>query len=432
MARTWVFGDLISNLFERKAQFRGTDDTRSITALCDALLSAEGEVSGIKIASNVLQRYAQLDPDGKRSFFNYLNDHLDVDADQIAALAKSYANEPSIDTFKAMGHAAEPRRQELLRRLNQPVGATDAIVAMRLDLLNAIKTQPELARTDHDFIHLFRSWFNRGFLVLKQIDWDTPARMLDKIVVYEAVHRIDNFESLRRRLGPPDRKCFAFFHPSLPDEPLIFVEVALTDGVPTSIDALLREDRTPIDPAHATTAVFYSISNCQAGLAGISFGNLLIKQVVAELSLVLPNLDTFVTLSPIPHLNRWLTGLRDDPVLSEASEACLTGTAPRDLQQAMAARYLLQAKREDGQPLDPVARFHLGNGAQIHDVHAQADLSENGLKQSGGVMVNYLYDLRATERNHGAFVTAGTVAASRKLQALATADIDFKTKEPIA
>lgn len=421
MQRNWFLGDLLAQLFDRPGQMRGKDDNRSITELCEALLSAEGEVSGFQLASTVLDRYRALCDEDKISFFQYLNEALEIDARLVADLAYRYSENPSIDLFQNLSNAAEPRRQELLRRLNQPTGATEELVAMRVDLLNFVKTHPELKRTDIDFVHLLRSWFNRGFLVLKQISWDTPARILDKVVAYEAVHQISDLDDLRRRLYPPDRRCFAFFHPSMPDEPLIFVEVALTAAVPGSIDDLLSEQRTPLDMDQAKIAAFYSISNCQKGLTGISFGNLLIKQVAAELKLENPGLETFVTLSPIPGFNRWLASQCEDEDHGHVSEGILGGTAtPEDL-RIMAARYLLHAKREDGLPLDPVARFHLGNGAEVHDLHAGADASPNGKGQSSGVMVNYLYDLKRTERNHKDFAMHATVAASRPIQLLAKA-----------
>lgn len=429
MGRTWIFGDLISHLFDRGAPMRGQEDNRSLIEICSALLSQEGEVSGLKLAATALDRYNTLTKEGRLEFFQYLNKDLDVDAQTLSSLAAKYANDKSVDTFKQMTSASEPRRQELLRRLNQPVGATDTIVQMRVDLLEACKEDPTLRRTDHDFVHLFRSWFNRGFLVLRQIDWDTPARILDKIVAYEAVHQIDDYDALRSRLSPADRKCYAYFHPSLPDEPLIFVEVALTDGVPGSIDDLLQDGRDPIDPSSFNTATFYSISNCQKGLAGISFGNSLIKHVVAEVSLQFPQIDTFVTLSPIPGLNTWLDAQQTDPDLGLAAQAVLEGRADDDTRRALAARYLLHAKRADGTSADPVARFHLGNGAEVHALHANADVSSNGLRQSSSVMVNYLYDLSRTEANHAQFVTESMIAASPSVQALATADLDLKSEE---
>ncbi|MGR3636704.1 MAG: malonyl-CoA decarboxylase [Shimia sp.] len=432
MQRNWFLGDLLSQLFDRRGQMHGKDDARSITELCEALLSAEGEVSGFQLASTVLDRYRALSDDDKVTFFKYLNDALDIDASQVSDLAAQYAKDHNIDAFKALSAAAEPRRQELLRRLNQPTGATQDLVAMRVDLLRILKTNPDLRRTDLDFVHLLRSWFNRGFLVLKQISWDTPARILDKVVAYEAVHQISDLEDLRRRLYPPDRRCFAFFHPSMPDEPLIFVEVALTATVPGSIDEVLSEQRDPLEAGQAEVAVFYSISNCQKGLAGISFGNFLIKQVVSELALDLPGIQTYVTLSPIPGLNRWLETQRDDEAHGPIAEAILAGAAPPEDQRAMTARYLLTAKRKDGVPIDPVARFHLGNGAEVHDIHAGADTSANGMAQSSGAMVNYLYDLKVTEQNHEEFASHATIAASRSVQSLANAAFVSKTKEATA
>ena len=252
-----------------------------------------------------------------------------------------------------------------------------------------------------------------------------PARILDKIVAYEAVHQINDLDDLRRRLYPPDRRCFAFFHPSMPDEPLIFVEVALTDAVPESIDGVLSENQTPLEADQAKVAVFYSISNCQKGLTGISFGNLLIKQVVAELSSECPLIESYVTLSPTPGLNRWLKTQIDDPIAS----AVLNDQADPEDVRAMTARYLLNSKSSDGLPLDPVAKFHLGNGAEIYDIHANADTSANGKATSSGAMVNYLYDLTQTERNHEDFALASTVASSKSVRALSNATFVTKTKE---
>ncbi|WP_342069741.1 malonyl-CoA decarboxylase domain-containing protein [Yoonia algicola] len=413
--------DILSTLFDRSDRLRGKSDGRDIRALCDALLSTEGVISGQALAAAIFDRYRAMSDEEKREFFKYINDDLDIDAQALAKLATAYASDHTPDAFVALSKAAEPERQELLRRLNQPVGATSEIVAMRVDLLRILKSNPELARTDQDFVHLLRSWFNRGFLVLKAINWDTPARILDKIVAYEAVHQIDDLDDLRRRLYPPDRRCFAFFHPAMPDEPLIFVEVALTQEIPGSVTQLLSEGRTPLEAEDAKVAVFYSISNCQKGLSGISFGNQLIKQVVAELSLAFPQLQDFVTLSPIPGLNRWLATQTDDAEHGHVARAILDHRAsPQDV-HAMAARYLLLAKRDDGMPLDPVARFHLGNGAQIYDIHADADTSANGLKQSSGAMVNYLYDLSQTQRRHEDFALKSVVSAAKPARALSTA-----------
>lgn len=429
MQRNRFLGDILSTLFDRTGKLRGTDDTRDIFELCAALLSAEGEVSGQKLAATVLARYRALDRNEKVAFFTYVNDALDIDAAALSTLAADYATTPTEQGFKALSKAAEPKRQELLRRLNQPTGATADLVAMRVDLLDILKDHPELARTNYDFVHLLRSWFNRGFLVLKAINWDTPARILDKIVAYEAVHQINDWDDLRRRLYPPDRRCFAFVHPAMPDEPLIFVEVALTKNIPGSVTKLLSDGRIPLEAEDAKVAVFYSISNCQQGLTGISFGNLLIKQVVAELSLAFPQLENFVTLSPIPGLNRWLATQVDDSDHSHIATAILEHRAEASDIEAMAARYLLTAKREDGMPIDPVARFHLGNGAEVYDIHANADMSANGLAQSSGAMVNYLYDLSLTEYHHEEFALKSIVMAAKPAKSLATATLSPKPKE---
>lgn len=362
------------------------------------------------LARHILDSYGAMDGDGKRGFFDFLTTQLGIEPSQVKTALEAYALEASKSNYRRFMEASEPQRQELARRLNQVPGATKQLVEMRKDLLKLARTHPELAVVDLDLRHLFASWFNRGFLVLRPISWESPADILDKIIAYEAVHAIDSWDDLRRRLQPADRRCFGFFHPAMPDDPLIFVEVALTQGIPGSVQGLLADERDNIAAEDADTAVFYSISNCQAGLAGISFGNSLIKQVVSDLSRELPNLNTFVTLSPIPSLNRWLdeTGAQTDPHAQEQ-------------QRQIAAHYLLNAKRPDGTPYDPVARFHLGNGALVHAVHADADLSENGLAQSGGAMVNYLYDLSLISQNHERFASAQDVVASPEVTALSAA-----------
>ena len=408
MAERSFLGDMLTTLFERRRSRASADDGRSIEDLCQALIDAEGEISGISLAQIILDRYASMDAPERLSFFEFLNSGLEIELGALEDAIGSYKASGSIEDYRRIGSRAEPRRQELLRRLNQPPGATLALVNMRADLLRAVAKDPELARTDLDFQHLLRSWFNRGFLVLRQISWETPASILEKIVEYEAVHAIQDWDDLRRRLYPQDRRCFAFFHPSMPDEPLIFVEVALTMKVPDSIQRVLADKREHREAHDTKVAVFYSISNCQSGLKGISFGNLLIKQVVSELQQELPSLETFVTLSPIPRLKEWLETNRTEPL----ADAFLRGAADPDAVRQAAADYLLTAKDAHGSPFDPVARFHLGNGAQIFAVHGAADLSENGLAQSGGAMVNYQYDLDLIEQNHERFVQEGEISMS--------------------
>ncbi|TLP59454.1 decarboxylase [Parasedimentitalea maritima] len=404
--------DLLTTVFERR--YRGASEPdhqrRTIEELCTDLLSSSGEVSGMVLARHILDSYGAMDEDGKKAFFDFLTTQLGIDPNQVKSALEAYALEASKSNYRQFMEASEPQRQELARRLNQVPGATKQLVEMRRDLLKLARKHPELAVVDLDLRHLFASWFNRGFLVLRPISWESPADILDKIIAYEAVHAIDSWDDLRRRLQPADRRCFGFFHPAMPDDPLIFVEVALTQGIPGSVQGLLADERDNIAAEDADTAVFYSISNCQAGLAGISFGNSLIKQVVSDLSRELPNLKTFVTLSPIPSLNRWLDETGGQ-----------TGPLPEDQQRQIAAHYLLNAKRADGTPYDPVARFHLGNGALVHAVHSGADLSENGLAQSGGTMVNYLYDLPLISQNHERFASAQDVVASPEVTALSAA-----------
>lgn len=407
-----LLAELLSTVFERRQrrEAAASPDGRPLEELATALVGSTGETSGLALAEEILARFKALDDDGKRAFFRHLAMEMNIAPETVRATLDAYEKNPSKASYRAFMAASEPRRQELIRRLNKVPDATGALVRMRADLLRLGRGEPELEALDLDFRHLFASWFNRGFLVLRPISWESPAHILEKIIAYEAVHAIDSWDDLRRRLQPSDRRCFAFFHPSMPDEPLIFVEVALTRDVPRSIQALLAEDREAMPAEDATTAVFYSISNCQAGLASISFGNSLIKQVASDLAAELSGLDTFVTLSPIPGLSKWIREEGIDMPLQDAEGM-----------RAIAARYLLTAKNKRGQPYDPVARFHLGNGAIVHAVHADADTSPKGRAQSGGAMVNYLYDLGKTAQNHERFAETQEVIAAAGVQTLAAA-----------
>ncbi len=415
-----LLADLLSTVFERRYRrdAQSPADGRPLTELADALVGTAGETSGLALAEEILSRFGTLDDDGKCEFFRYLARAMDIDPETVRTTLDHYEKEPSRASYRAFATAVEPARQEMIRRLNRLPGATAALVKMRGDLLRLGRGEPELEALDFDFRHLFASWFNRGFLVLRPINWESPAHILEKIIAYEAVHAIDSWEDLRRRLQPPDRRCFAFFHPSMPDEPLIFVEVALSGGIPGTVQSLLAEDRQILPASQADTAVFYSISNCQSGLAGISFGNFLIKQVASDLAAELPGLKTFVTLSPIPGLTGWLTQQQIGWDIGQP-----------DQMKALAAHYLLNVKRRGGLPHDPVARFHLGNGAIVHAVHADADISDKGRAQSGGTMVNYLYDLNKVAQNHEKFATTHAVASSAEVRALAaSAPVAQKTK----
>lgn len=430
MKATGFFSDLMAALLERRTDKVNLAGSVPLFELCEQLLTERGEVSGVRLAAEILHRYRDLDEAERRAFFLDLAGRMDIDPAAVQKAAASYAENPSPATLSALNRLSEPRRQELFRRLNQAQGATAELVRMRLDLLRLQADLPELSRIDLDFKHLFLSWFNRGFLVLRRIDWTTPANILEKIIEYEAVHAINDWDDLRRRLLPPDRRCYAFFHPVMPDEPLIFVEVALSKGIPGSIQQVLAQARQPLPVERTDTAVFYSISNCQEGLRGVSFGNSLIKQVVEDLRHDFPNLTSFVTLSPIPGLVRWLKARSEpkaeggaDPIAQRLLRLATAGdmaalAAEGPALRGAAVEYLAEARRADGLPIDPVARFHLGNGASLHDVHAMADTSANGLAQSCGAMVNYLYELKTLERNHEDFVQRRKVAISPSLSRL--------------
>jgi malonyl-CoA decarboxylase len=301
---------------------------------------------------------------------------------------------------------------------------------MRADLLSLLNGHKDLAALDRDIVHLLGTWFNRGFLVLRRIDWSTPANILEQIIRYEAVHEIRDWDDLRRRIDPIDRRCYAFFHPAMPDAPLIFVEVALTETIPGAIAPLLAVNRQTVPKDRARTAVFYSISNTQRGLGGISFGNFLIKQVVEELRRELPKLDTFVTLSPVPGFMSWLKDAKDLPLTDEGSEMLKhldepnwfenaeLATQLRTVLEPLAAYYFLKARTSKGRLIDSVARFHLGNGARLERINWLGDLSPKGMRESAGVMVNYLYRLDDIEKNHEAYANEGEVVASSAVKKL--------------
>jgi malonyl-CoA decarboxylase len=434
------FGELLTTISERGRQlldFSGITSSpgESIEDISRALLSGRGEASGVALARQVLQRYEALDHGARHTFFRFLAEAFSPDSEKVEKTAKAFLQTPTPETLKRLTQAVEAPRLEFLRRLNLAPGATATIVQMRKDLLRFLREDASLGPVDADFASLLASWFNRGFLVLQSIDWSTPANILEKIILYEAVHEIKGWDDLRRRLDPADRRCFAFFHPSLVDEPLIFVEVALDHTIPGSIQSLLeaeaRASKAVVDP---TTAVFYSISNCQDGLRGISFGNFLIKQVVEDLTRAIPSLRTFVTLSPIPGFSAWLERAKAskiltylDPtqlaILDELGAAGWTEDeelveALRPVVLAAAAHYFLVAKNIQGRPVDPVARFHLGNGARLERINWLGDTSAKGMREAHGLMVNYRYDLKDIERNHESFANSGIVAASKPVRSL--------------
>jgi malonyl-CoA decarboxylase len=408
---------------------------RQLLTDCRRLLSVRGEGNSTQLAAAIVARLDGL-PDAERHrFFDRLASDFSPDPARVLAAAQAYAASPDAVHQVALTREAEPLRQELFRRLNRAPGGTAALVRLRRALLERLPRQKSLAAVESDLLHLLSSWFNPGFLEMRRVDWDSPAQLLEQIIRHEAVHEIDGWDDLRRRLQP-DRRCFAFFHPQLPHEPLIFVEVALVPEMSGAIAPLIDKRATPLAPEHFKVAVFYSISNCQPGLRGVSMGNFLIKRVAEQLKRELPQLKTFCTLSPVPGFMGWLTrvpravlperaGKAHDTLLAACGGdfaalthatrlAALSGAAHHALWR-LAAHYLV-----DLSPLphgDPVARFHLDNGARLERLNAQANLSAKGLKQSAGLMVNYLYDLGRVERHHDRFVQ-GTVVASRAISSL--------------
>jgi malonyl-CoA decarboxylase len=440
---TSFFGELLQSITERgRALLDRTRERResaeerytSLVELCEELLSGRGEASGVALAREILSHYAELTSGPRIAFFEALARRFGPDHGKLDAAIAAWRANPSDDTATRVHRAAEPRRQELLRRLNLAPGGTAALVRMREHLLDALNRRADLKVVDNDFVHMFSSWFNRGFLVLRRIDWSTPASVLEKIIRYEAVHQIRDWNDLRHRIDPPDRRCYAFFHPALIDDPLIFVEVALTREIPSAIAPILTVQRDVITPDKASTAVFYSISNCQRGLSGVSFGHFLIKQVAEEIARETPKLSTFVTLSPAPNFAQWLTRERaneQSQVISASDRAALANLDTVGWWQSEATRepvkepmiraaawYYLHARTRNGSPVDSVARFHLGNGARLERLNWLADTSERAIAQACGLMVNYLYDLEDIEENHEAFAQQRTVVASKAVMSL--------------
>jgi malonyl-CoA decarboxylase len=413
----------------------------------ECLAARGGAVSTRARAADLGRTYLALNATGRERFLRLLAEEFDIDHAAVAALgerlarAKGDADRARIE--RDLREALEPPRVKLLTHFNAlPVGVK-FLVDMRAELMALSAGDPVLAGLEGDLKNLLAGWFDVGFLELARITWDAPAALLEKLIVYEAVHEIRSWADLKNRLEA-DRRCFAYFHPRMPEEPLIFVEVALVQGIADNVQSLLDESAPVGDPGEADTAIFYSISNCQRGLAGISLGDFLIKRVVDSLAAELPHLKTFATLSPVPGFRRWL-----ERRLTEEGDALLTAGEQRALQQIdstasfgallgqhdwprdealaqalrvpltrLAARYILTEKAPRGRALDPVAHFHLTNGARVERLNWRADLSEKGLHQSFGMMINYLYRLPDIEANHEAYRSEGRIAASGTLNRL--------------
>lgn len=400
-----VLRSRVGRFFNRRGT-KGSAASEGLLDLAGALLSLRGKASGPSLASTFFDLYEASEKAARQAFLSQLHAQFARDKDSIDRAIAVWKEQRNEAAAALLNEATESPLHLLIRQLNLAPCGTQRLIAMREDLLGATKT-PGLQELDREFEDVFESWFNAGFLELRRIDWNAPAAILERIIKYEAVHSINGWDDLRRRVEPTDRRCYGFFHPQMADDPLIFVEVALTDYLPSAIAQVISEERETIPPQEASCAIFYSISNCQEGLRGIPFGNFLIKQVVGLLKQELPQLHCFATLSPVPGLAKWLAkerGVADAPDADELR---------RD-----AARYLVTARSAKGGVADPVARFHLGNGARLEAVHTEGDLSPKGLRQSHGVMVNYLYDLDEIEANLLSLSELDTVATSEGVREL--------------
>lgn len=404
------------DILSRRRQATAQAPSEDLLTKCRQLLHHRGEASGLALACEVMADYQALDLPNKIIFFEALARDFGSDSDAILAAADRYKADPNSQNLADLSRVTEASRVKLFRRMNMAPNATPLLVKMRGTLLSLLSEHSDLKSVDTDLKHQFVSWFNRGFLELRVIDWNSPAAVLEKIIEYESVHAIQGWDDLRSRLRD-NRMCFAFFHPAMPDDPLVFVEVALTAGVPSAIAPLIDKTAEPTDERAVDTVVFYSISNCHPGLAGVSFGNFLIKQVVEEVGKRYPKTKRYVTLSPVPGFCRWLTAQKAHADLDElralAKDQGRDTTDPLWESLVRLCAQYLSSTRDNNLAIDPVARFHLGNGASLHAIHWAADVSEKGLNQSIGIMVNYLYDLSSIEENHDAYFDQGEIAMSR-------------------
>ena len=383
----------------------------NINKAVDSVMSTSGEVSSLVLAEHLLNLIEDLDDNGLKKFLKDLLKNYDIDTKVLLKDVKNYSSNKNTENFEKIRISSEPGWIELFRRLNSSSNGTYRLVKLR-ERIRSLNDE-ELKTVDLRLLKLFKYWFNPSFLVLEKIDWETPANILEKIIEYEAVHEINSWDDLRARLAPIDRQCFAFFHPLIPNDPLIFVEVALTTGIPKSIQKIINLDRQEIEIEDANTAIFYSISNCHNGLLGISFGNFLIKQVASNLKREIPDLNQFMTLSPLPGFMKWMEEY--SPI---TFERCSEKNCDDEELIKNAVKYLTKSERKDGMPNDPVGRFHVGNGASLERINLNADMSEKGLSQSYGIMANYMYDLAVVEQNHEIFFKDKVVPVSKEIEAL--------------
>ena len=423
MSKFSFFSDLVNTLFDKKNRKKNFSflfekkQNKSLLEYIENVNDAKGEISALSYSEELLDYLSQCDHKTLVSFFEYLEKDYDLEINSIEEVLKKYNKKKEYNFYKDIKKISESKRSEIFRRLNSTQHGTINLVKLREKLLDLLDKYPNFRKIDFDLSSLFKDWFNRGFLILKPIDWETPANILEKIIEYEAVHQIKSWDELRSRLEPDDRKCFAYFHPAMEDEPLIFIEVALTKNIPAKINEILDPNRLMIKSQEATTAVFYSISNCQKGLQGISFGNFLIKQVAKDLQNNFENLSKFVTLSPVPGFSKWLKSI-DTNFFNKMYNKLSTNKIQKSeaILNENILKYFFISNRIDNLPNDPVARFHIGNGAILERINFLSDTSEKGLEQSLGFMVNYLYNLEDVEINHEKYVVDKKINTSKSLE----------------
>jgi len=425
MSKSSFLNDILHNLLNRKILFKpfirskDTNDNYSVEELVHNILNAKGEASANVFSEQLLGKIESLDQNQLIGFFNYLAEYYDIDGIKLLEEVKKFNHNQSPENLSSVIRRSEPTRIEILSKLNSSERGTNRLVKLREKLLLFLKDKPNLKRVDNDFVKLFKNWFNSGFLVLKQIGWSTPALILEKVIEYEAVHEIASWKDLRDRLEPDDRLCFSFFHPSMQHEPLIFVVVALMDRVPENIEEVLSNDRKIVSKGNETTAVFYSISNCQKGLKGISFGNFLIKQVAQAIRTEYPNIKDFVTLSPVPDFMKWLKS--EEKNFYEKLKDQSWVNDPESYKEEViekALDYFFKSSRPDRLPNDSVARFHLGNGAILDRINFMGDKSVKALSTAAGLMVNYRYNIENIEQNHEEYFKNKTIICSQSIKTL--------------
>jgi malonyl-CoA decarboxylase len=404
-----LFSSITKRSLLKSRYFRSKDFGvlhKDINKALESVMSKSGEISSLVFAEHLSGLIEGLSDKEFVEFFSTLLSKYDIDSNDLLKASNEYSKNKTQKNLALISRLSEPQWVELFKRLNTVSDGTIKLVRLRERIRSLKQENPDLEFFDRSLLKLFEHWFNPSFLVLESIDWTTPANILEKIIAYEAVHEINSWDDLRARLAPEDRRCFAFFHPLMPNEPLIFVEVALNDNIPKTINEIIKIDRNITHDQDINTAVFYSISNCQEGLSGISFGNFLIKNVAHKLKQENEGLEQFVTLSPAPGFTKWLKKKSIDENMDE------------DILLKQALIYLTDSDREDELPNDPVAKFHLGNGAILERVNLNADLSSKGINQSKGVMINYLYNLDTLEENHELFFKTKKVQQSGTIKSL--------------